>query len=1621
MTDQHTADRVTVRRRGRKAVKTTLVAGLAFGLVAGGASTAFAGAGGGGAGGGPGGTSGNFQTFSLMSDGYNPETNEPWQGYMQDSVQWFFDNSGATVPYGPPNAQYFMEQACSTALANAEARRPAGTPAGKSRVVGMYWASDASSVWGYGLVNRDALKDLYDQWVGQGRPYVMNDLGSQQDAYNELLEQAFMEGYNDTEPMGASAICLALNDAEPARNYELSLSTDKASSFTLAGSDNAVSDRINASANGSTIRENVDANVTLRWQGVEGNPKHVTKTVSISNAGTTTSPSFRPEDFGWDSWPSGKFWFDVSVAKQGSMEAAVSHAGESDSRENWTAQRKTPEKTVTSGNPADEVRNDEVFTSGMFYNAEITASPNGFGTQMTIRDTIHTDKVWIGGKDSDDSTKAYVLDPDGKKVDGASISINRNTAGQVTVSGTVSNIPDKFQAEDYTLVVPTYFLPTEADYTVADDSSVCYTRSVNQCLDGNSETVRKVTPTPDKVWVLDENGALTIADPAHTNQQGSDEKVFLMNDAVSAVVNGRIPGKLAEPMTNYQIIDDWTKAADYVDFSDASRAKVFVESSPGSGNYQNVTAQFDITVDGTVTTATAKAGSQFLAQTKGQTADRKVKLVVSGEFRDDYDTDGEVVVLYNNGSEVWNNETIPTNEPPVYTWTPDPNKQVLGSAEESGDNTYSDINGMSVFPGQKLEYSIGVDLRVPDNTARGVKSLAVEDVYDPYFTPDRTTVEFWDSRDATNPKPVPRSAYKLTWDDAAHSFTATFTDEWIAANVGVDGANSEWLTQGWLTMRFTGTVSPDIAEGDTVENQAFQIINGAKTATEIPVVEIPAVNPDKEDLNTDLVDIDGKTVVEGDVILYRLTLDASVDRDKLAYNVHKLGMVDDFDEEYLDLDPDAIKVTDKATGEDVTGKFNVQVKDGVAYVFAKTVDTENPYGETISGDPQPADLAEYDQRTIKPLTDPIIDQDLLGKQYWITLPTVVKKETDGYVIENQARQNIQNMHKSTKIVSNPLKDIDPDKDVVVSEETKDDSINEAEVELYSTFNYRLNSSEIPANRAYKASQWSMSDTFDKVHDSYTGIWAVYANSDIYNGDELVFKKGDLLADSTGHESEPWNDLFAVTFDEQSYTFKIEATQKYLDLVNTRMDLANSFSVYTKMERIAPSEKVENKVTESYNDFERESNVVWTSTPENPAIDVEKYTLSEGLKDGDRDDVKLAYDMSAEQLAKGEDGVQKGVEVGFQLINTGDVPLTNVTLTDLTQDGLYGDVEGLLCFAPAAPTEEKSADTADATEPQLGLDGKTEGTWVETSAISELAVGQVVDCKGTLRGIEPGMVHGDTVVATGESVFTGKTVKDEDPWFAKAPSTPGIDIEKYTFSEGLKDGDRDAYKDALSLTTEQAKDGLQIGFDITNTGDEPLKELDFSDLTNDATTGKVEDIKLAVKLAEGETAGDGVATVKIGEDTYRLADLGELDKVVLQPGESVTLVGVLKGVEAGTAHQNTADVVGTAVYSGTKVTDNDPWNAKLASPEVPNPPCGCEQPGTPTDPKGSVTGDPKGSVTTDPKGAVAGDPLASTGAQIGLWAGLLLLLGTTGAGAYMLRRRSLATAGTSADAEGTDSE
>lgn len=206
-------------------------------------------------------------------------------------------------------------------------------------------------------------------------------------------------------------------------------------------------------------------------------------------------------------------------------------------------------------------------------------------------------------------------------------------------------------------------------------------------------------------------------------------------------------------------------------------------------------------------------------------------------------------------------------------------------------------------------------------------------------------------------------------------------------------------------------------------------------------------------------------------------------------------------------------------------------------------------------------------------------------------------------------------------------------------------------------------------------------------------------------------------------------------------------------------------IYTKMERIAPGEKIVNTLDETYNGVNRKSNEVWTHTPENPSIDVEKYTLKEGWEQGakgDRDTVEQALALSAE-------GATNGLQIGFTVTNTGDVDLKDVSLSDVTHEGTTGDVSDIMCEIPTAQAGENPA--------AAGVAGgaTTDTVKVAADKIGTLKAGQSIACVGTLTGVEEDTSHADTATVTGKSVYTDKEVSDSDDWNATltgpTPETP----------------------------------------------------------------------------------------------------------------------------------------------------------------------------------------------------------------------------------------------------------
>lgn len=1396
--------------RNGKGLRVAVAALTAVATLAGGgmvAATAMADGGGGWAPGSAGGVGG-----SVIGWAYEDNNNGGFGGATLDAFKKAVAKMGATYN----NYNGGADKAANTAItmANNECvarfndKHPGETANCRMVAVGVVATPTTHSYSGEGFADAPYWSDAWNKNIAplayrnNGASYKTSDGFS--DAHERSVDSIAASQWNHS-PV---AIVIMLNQYEPVQpNYHLSVSTQAAEMSGQSGDTKDASDTITLSSDGSKT-ENVNGTATLHWRGIDGTEKTVAKRFTASNkGGATVSASFKDMDASWESWPAGKRWWDVDVAKQGNMAEAVSHKGENDGKESGEKNPTPPSKWLTN-EAGDTVQdgNDSI-ASGSLYTAHIKAHSNA-SNRFWIYDTIDTRDVVIGGTEQDDVSKVTVTDANGNVVP-ADISIDDSIDGKRVVKAHATAPHSGL----YTLNVPQSAKPTGGDYEINDGSVACWngdngTGSLADCQTGNSDGVGKVTPTPDKVWVLDESGALVAEDKQWTNQQGVDQKTFLVGDQVGVVVNGSIPAHLLNPLASYSITDDLTGSIQWIDWKSG---KVFVDG-------KDETDQFDIVIDRKAGTATATAKASYIAKTMFRNSASKVRFYLTGTIKKGA-TEGKKIQLTNKAYEKWNNETRPTNEPPVFVWTPNPNKawamkvggkwqltvdpaksdkvggddkyyrlgdevaavvsgtlptglgrvpeiawtddfanvdsildlkdtsnikvyeqdttdeanagvndlnktgrdvtdqfditaegtkvtvsakdsyeaaqkdlktakqisvvipfdvnfdtvkllesygkaegdelntcadpkgddldnkggqtvggstvdtntpkicvtvppihkQVIAESSQGGDQ--SSIDTKTVFPGQTVEYTVRVDPQIPADQAYSVTAIKLSDIYSEYTTANKQTLEITDLGTGGI---IPKSAYKVQWDEKAHSFEATFAKDWVAANWKA-GSNPRVL------LRFEAKVNEDAPTDKTVDNKAALTVNNGVTPSNKVENEPPVIKPSKQDTQKDpTINIDGKTALLGDKVYYRVNIDASRLTDT-AYKVWRLGMVDDYDQEYLTLDAKHVEILDE-TGRDRTGEFNIQDKDGVLYAYAKLVDTEIPAtGETVKGDPQPEDLKTYSESDEHdPLTQPAIEQTLLGHTYTVTMPMTVIKVTDGYTVKNKATQVLNKIRKDTNEVTNPLKPINPAKDVTVK--VGGASANGKSIYKGRSFLYQLDSSILPANRAYpQVDKWDIVDSLDQAFDEYTGQWAVYATRDLLSGGEALASKGDRIAGSGFDSSKLGGDLFtlsAATVDGRNVV-TIEATDRYRALVSDDSHEAG-WRAYIHCKRLAVTDRHENQFTEHYNDKTLESNVVWTRTPDmTPSIDVQKWDRKSGWPNGDRDNSKDALTVSGD--------------------------------------------------------------------------------------------------------------------------------------------------------------------------------------------------------------------------------------------------------------------------------------------------------------------------------------------------------------------------------------------------------
>ncbi|WEV52771.1 LPXTG cell wall anchor domain-containing protein [Bifidobacterium sp. ESL0704] len=799
----------------------------------------------------------------------------------------------------------------------------------------------------------------------------------------------------------------------------------------------------------------------------------------------------------------------------------------------------------------------------------------------------------------------------------------------------------------------------------------------------NTPQIHVWSPNPDKSWVrLDANGKWElVVDPSKSNATGADNLTFLDGDRLGAVINLPVtdPHALEYGVSRLSLSDDYGKADYLVDPETLSKVHVYMAPASSSSESSveainnlvgsDVTENFAISQQGTRITATAKP--DWLATFSRHDGPVQITMFIpflanyangkgAAKVREDFGknpgdelafgTDPNGSDLLNIGSIRVNRQGKDTNLPKICGYIPAVKKDVVSEASQGGDQ--DSVDGKVVYPGQKVEYDLDAQLQLP-SLAYPVKTIVFTDRYDRYLKPDKQTLELMDLNSG---RMVPKSKYATKWDDDVHEVAVRITDIALI---------SQWQSGGTprLQLRFEGTVSNDAPADHKVGNKWMLTLNNSVTPSNEVFNVPPTLNPVKHDFQSSkqgdpTVSIDGRTLLLGDCGNYVIDLDAT--QTGQAYNVWKLGVVDDFDEEYLQVDPTGIVVSGD-DGKDYTGRFNIGIRDGVLYAFARQVDTfVAATAVTLKGDPQPEDLQAYaaDDRH-DPLSDPAIDQSLLGQYYHIVMPYKVRKVSDGYVVKNKAIQIENTIRRQTNEVSNPLKPINPSKDVVVR--VGGESVSGSSVYKDSAFLYQLDSSVLPANRAYpEVNEWNIVDDLNPDYDQYTGQWAVYATRDLRGSDgNVIAHEGERIA-GNGFEAigKFGSDLFTLVADDGGISLRdsaagvskqvghmritVTATQSYRQLVSRDIAHEQGWRAYIQVKRMKPTDRHENKFTETLNGRVNESNVVWTRTPELvPSLHIEKWDKSSGWSAGDRDDPNDALN------------VQGDTEIVFTITNTSD--------------------------------------------------------------------------------------------------------------------------------------------------------------------------------------------------------------------------------------------------------------------------------------------------------------------------------------------------------------------------------
>ncbi|WP_411342468.1 SspB-related isopeptide-forming adhesin [Ligilactobacillus salivarius] len=431
----------------------------------------------------------------------------------------------------------------------------------------------------------------------------------------------------------------------------------------------------------------------------------------------------------------------------------------------------------------------------------------------------------------------------------------------------------------------------------------------------NTPSITTYTQDTNKHWV--------------EGDQNVDGKIYVNGSTAHAQVSMTLPdqSKLINKLSNVSIDDDYSKFAKLVDYKSAKVLE----------NGKDVTSDYTIKNANGHVTAVRKDVSKTPAG--------NVQLLVDFEIHKDVKSGTELV---NGGSGTLNKNTVPTNTPSIWTYTPDGEKHwVL-------DNSVTD--NKIYFSGDKAVAQVSVDLPDASKLATPLNKLVLVDNYSDFA--DKVKLD--SAKVLENGKDV-TSEYDLTSKDGKVIATRK------------DAAKTP---SGKAVLVTTFTINNGIENATALHNKGSVTVDSI--TDEVPdtpiVVFTPKAHKDVElggDVKGDTENsVDGSLILNGSVVTYPITTsDLPAER---AEDITKRVVKDTLDKNAEFVGFKAWIENDKGELEDVTSHYKLD-KNGQELTF-----TEDSYL-----------LGLYNKDKSKQTNTPIID-------------LVVKVKGDAQKINNKA-------------------------------------------------------------------------------------------------------------------------------------------------------------------------------------------------------------------------------------------------------------------------------------------------------------------------------------------------------------------------------------------------------------------------------------------------------------------------------------------------------------------------------------------------------------------------------------------------------------------------------------------